>query len=551
MIGLTDRWDACSRTIYLQGRPSAFAYRGDTIALGLEHNVVLLDAITGVRTSALHGHADTILSIAFSSDGTLLVSRSKDDVVKLWDIQTGGLIRTFSRLPPFFISATSISPDGASIALGTTSGQIHLWDVRTGKLCLIATYQERQVKVISFSPVDPRRLISSSGGATVLQWDVDGHQIGTSHFDGYRVDDISYALDGTRFVSCGGEAATVRDSESGAMMVKIRAPGPGSLSKCCFSPDGKFVACGGGVTIYVWDITTSQARLVRSLVGHLDSVIFLAFSSSLVSGSLDRSVKFRQSSNLLAESETTGHTAPLSPRDTAQISSVKIFAKDRTIVTSDQSGVVKTWDLITGTCKSSFSTPAGGSHDTHLKGETLIIVWHTRYQYIVWDIYNDKIFLALDSSVADIKDLKISEDGSKIFGLGETYIEVLSTKGAETRRVDLEGRSITNFFVRGWRVGINHSCSMGWDFGASEVPSFGEFPDGPRLDLVDRSRGNVAERRWIEDTVTKKAVFHLPEKYMKPGTKVEWDGQYLFVLSESEEAVVIDFDSVQCALDET
>ena len=34
-------------------------------------------------------------SLAFSLDGTLLVSGSEDGAIKLWDVQTGGVVKTF------------------------------------------------------------------------------------------------------------------------------------------------------------------------------------------------------------------------------------------------------------------------------------------------------------------------------------------------------------------------------------------------------------------------------------------------------------------------
>ena len=550
LTGLPDRWDACSRTINLQGKPSAFAYQGNTIAVGLKSNVVLLDAITGVRMSALYGHTDTILSITFSLDGTLLVSRSKDETVKLWDIQTGGLIRTFSDHTRL-VSAASISPDGTTIALGTTSGSICLWDVRTGRCHPIATLQGRKVNVVGFSPSDSRRFISSSGVATVQQWDVDGHQVGTSCYEECRVDDLTYASDGTRFVSCGQEVATVRDSESGEVVVKL---GGQSLSRCCFSPDGRFVACGGDTTIYVWDITTSGARPIKPLVGHSKHITFLTFSSSLVSGSSDQSVKFWQSSNFLAESAATDHVATFPLRGPVPIRSVNLFAGDNTVVTSDESGVVKTWEIITGTCKSSFSTPAEGPRDTHLEGDALTIVWRTsnksQHQYHIWDVYKGQLLRTSRKFNSDIENLKISGDGAKIFGLGDHHIEAVSMETGDALRVWLKGRRASNFFVRGSKVGIDHSRGRGWDFVGSKVPEFGEFPDRPRLDLADRFTGDApVEPRWIEDTVSKRPVFHIPKKYAKPGTRVEWDGRYLLIWSESGEVAIMDFDPVQRALD--
>ena len=584
LMGLPDKWDACSRTISVQGKPSAFAYRGDTIAVGLGTSVELLDAITGAGTSALRGHTGTILSLTFSLDGTLLVSRSRDNTVKLWDIQTGGVIRTFSDHTST-VSSISISPDNATIALGTIDGSIRLWDVRTGKFHSITTRQKLKVNVVSFSPVDSRRLISTSWTGAIQQWDLDSKrvkefpgegyqadfQVGASYYEGYKVQlrasyyehngfyveasydegykvvDLAYASDGTRFVSCGGRAGRVRDSKSGELLYRLSGQ---NLSRCCFSPDGRFIACGGDATMDIWNASNQKAPPVTTLVGHSNVITFLDFSSSLISGSMDKSVKFWQSSGFLEETETVGRVAvPL--RGLESIRSVNLFTEDNTVVTSDESGVVKTWDVTTGTHISSFSTPAEGPSDTHLEGDTLIIVWRSSRQkhYHIWDVYKGQLLRKFGIRSPDIRDIKISGDGSTIFGLTNTYIEALCAEGAEARRVELGGRSASNFFVRGSKVGINHSRGMGWDFGVSEVPSFGEFADRPRLDLVDQTRGSAVEPRWIEDTVTKRAVFHLPEKYLKPGTKVEWDGRHLLVWSKSGEVVVMDFDSVQRALD--
>ena len=122
-MGLPDKWDTYSRTIMFEDYPSASAHWGDTIAIGLRRDVVFLDVITGIRTSVLCGHTDSIHSLAFSQDGTLLMSGSIDGTVRVWDVQTGGVIRTFDR-KPWVNSPDSISSDGAVVALGTEDGEI-------------------------------------------------------------------------------------------------------------------------------------------------------------------------------------------------------------------------------------------------------------------------------------------------------------------------------------------------------------------------------------------------------------------------------------------
>ena len=550
LVGLPDRWEACSRTIFLRDEPSAFAYLGDTMAVGLGSQVKLIDAITGAGTSVLRGHTNTILSIDFSLDGTLLISRSKDNTVNLWDIQTGGVIRTFSD-HTCIVSAVAISPDGTTIILGTTDGSIRLWDVRTGECHPIKTRLGGRVNVVRFSPADSRRFMFSSRGG-IQQLDVDGHEAGTSCREYHRSADLAYSSDGNRFVYCGTSGATVRDSNSGAMVVALVHQ---NLSHCCFSPDGRFVACSCGTAICIWDITIRETPLAKYQSGHSEFITFLAFPSTLVSGSSDRSVKFWQSSSFLAIPKTTDHVAALGMDFSDPIVSVKLFAEHNTLVTSHKSGWVKTWNLTMWTRKK-FVIPASGRHDTHLDGNTFTIAWYADtgngYQYHLWDVYKSRLLWVRGFSRPSpfINDLKISQDGSKIFGLTDTHIEILCTQRSEARRVELGGRRASNLFVRGSQVGISNSSSMGWDFGASEVPSFGELPDWPRLNLVDRSRGGAVEPCGIEDAVTKRAVFHLPETYMKLGTKVEWDGRYLLICSSHKKViVVIDFDSVQRSLD--
>ena len=103
---------------------------------------MLLDAVTGIRKLVLPGN---ITSLTSSLDGTLLVFGDKE-TVNLWDVQTGGVIKTFG----CDISA-SISPDGTTITLGTGDGAIRLWDIQTVNTRSIETH-DSGVTFITFSP---------------------------------------------------------------------------------------------------------------------------------------------------------------------------------------------------------------------------------------------------------------------------------------------------------------------------------------------------------------------------------------------------------------
>ena len=517
------------------------------MAVGVKSNVMLLDAITGIQKSALSGHTSTISSLAFSLDGTLLISGSDDKTAKLWDVQTGGVIRTFGD-KTLVVSAASISPDGFTIALGTSSGEIRLWNIRTEEYHSFEAGHNRRVTNIVFSPVNSRHLLSSSLDKTVRQWGTDGHQIGTSYLQKDRVNGLAYSMDGTRFVSCGERVVTIRDSESGEVVVKLNGPDGTTLYRCCFSPDGRFVACAAGESICVWDITTSGAPLVGCLTGHSSSVTFTAFPSSLISGSLDQSVKFWQSSSFSAESMTTDDMTAWG--GSASIVSAKLFAEDGVVVTCDSSGVVKTWDLMTGTCKLSSSAPVKGQLDTHLAGETLILVWYSDIsgEYHIWDVYKGQLLRKVDDPLPspDLGGLKISGDGTKIFRQGPRSVRAVSMQtGEDAGRVQHGSEGAYPFFVHGSQVRIEYSRGRGWDFGGPTVSGLREFADRPRLDLVEPPPGGKIKPRWIEDIVTKTPVFFLPGRYTGVHAQIEWDGRYLLVWSLSgQDIVVMDFDRV-------
>ena len=82
------------------------------------------------------GHSARIHAIAFSPDGRLLASASRDGFILLWDPETGepaGRPLAGNRDPRAeragSVFAMDFSPDGCLLAWGSVDRKIHVWDL--------------------------------------------------------------------------------------------------------------------------------------------------------------------------------------------------------------------------------------------------------------------------------------------------------------------------------------------------------------------------------------------------------------------------------------
>ena len=68
-------------------------------------------------------------SVAYSPDGTIIVSGSSDDTVRLWDARTGEHMTVLTGHRSF-VKSVAFSPDGATLATGSMDSTIFLWKLR-------------------------------------------------------------------------------------------------------------------------------------------------------------------------------------------------------------------------------------------------------------------------------------------------------------------------------------------------------------------------------------------------------------------------------------
>ena len=138
-------------------------------------------------------------SVAFSPDGTRIVTGSSDRRSKVWDADKGQEALTLKGHTGC-VNSVAFSPDGKRIASGSKDKTLKVWDATSGKVTLTLNGQTKVVKQKSparrklFPPFEKEEVINTVASSPVnsVAFSPDGKRIASGSADGLvRVWDIS------------------------------------------------------------------------------------------------------------------------------------------------------------------------------------------------------------------------------------------------------------------------------------------------------------------------------------------------------------------------
>ena len=287
----------------------------------------------------LEGHTNVVASVAFSRDSSQLISGSWDRSVRVWNVETGKPIQTFSGhrdwvfdlvvkqdgsllsasqntirhwrpaeeevevfggLGGATVNAVAFSTDGRLVATGGRDGTVKVWQVGDDAPQAVFTGFESWVSCLAISP-DHKTWVTATRGGHIRLFDLAEKQPGSELAAPSGQQVLALAINPAGDVlAAGGIDTTVRlfDLAGGKEAGKLTGH-RGVITALAWSADGKQIASGDRHgPIKVWSYAGGN-QLVATLPGHSDkqlgfTVTALAFSpngSLLASGSYDKSVK--------------------------------------------------------------------------------------------------------------------------------------------------------------------------------------------------------------------------------------------------------------------
>ncbi|MCB9457089.1 MAG: protein kinase [Anaerolineaceae bacterium] len=319
----------------------------------------------------MSGHEDAVRSVAFSVDGTLLASGSRDKTIRLWDVATHQAIGNPLNGHTGWVNSVAFNPDGGMLASGSADGTVRLWDVTSEAAIgdpLLG--HEDAVWSVAFSP-SGQLLASGSADTTIILWDVT---TGTA-----------------LFAPLAGHEDTVYS--------------------VAFSPDGKILASGSAdATIILWDVATGMP-LNEPLFGHQNWILSLVFSPDgkrLASSDIDGRI-------ILWDTTTWDVIREIDSGHTDYIRSLSFSPDGTLLASSSDDGTIRLWDTMTGRMAESPLDGQRGTvwsvafgHDTHTLaasgGDGTVILWDTKRAML-----DERVFTGHTDAIAS---LSFSPDGT-------------------------------------------------------------------------------------------------------------------------------------------
>jgi len=508
----------------------AFSPDGTFLVTGHDDNQIRLWRVAdGQLLWKCQEHQNWVVSVAFSSDGQIIASGSADKTIKLWDSNNGQCLNTLHGHKDW-VRSVAFSPEGKILASGSSDKTIKLWNIEDASNCQCLNTLEGHtnwVRSVAFS-FDGQILASSSADSSIKLWDLQNVYNcqclntlqGQQGHIGW-VQSVAFSPDGQILASCSSDQ-TVKLWDIGDILncqcLNTLKGHTNWVWEIAFSDDGQTLAsCSSDKTIKLWDVSTGQC--LNTLQGHTNWVISVTFSpdgKTLASGSTDQAVKFWNVRKGRCLKTWQGYTN--------YVQSVSFSPDGKTLASGTTDRMVRLWDVGTGQCLKKFQ-----GHQDFVQsvifspdGKTLVSCSGDR-TIRVWDIMSNECIKILEGHTDWIWSVAISPDTQTVISGSEDH----------TARV--------------WNIKTGQ-CRSSWLEHQKAVRSVAFGPDGQTLAT---GSGDTTIRVW--DVVAGQCLQTLPRQPEKMGhTSRVWsvifspDGQVLASGSGDNTAKLWDVTTGEC-----
>lgn len=257
----------------------AFASGGTLLSGAPDGRAVVWNATSEWQLLGVFGHdnaaeslADRVLGLDFSRDGRLLVTAggipSRAGELKIWNVSDRRLVREIPSAHADTIFAAKFSPDGKHLATASADRLVRVWNLESGEVA--RTYAGHTAHVLSVAwKGDGKQLVSSGADNMLKLWDFEtGLPVRTMKGTTYRIG--SYKGEVTNVAFIGASEQILAASGDGTVRlhrttsendILTFAGSKGYQYAVAATPDGRVLLSGGADGVLrLWSGQTSQLK---------------------------------------------------------------------------------------------------------------------------------------------------------------------------------------------------------------------------------------------------------------------------------------------------
>ena len=136
-----------------------------------DRSIRIWDLNTGELLRTLTGYSANVRALTIFPEQELIASVTVDDTVRIWDFVTGETVSVLSEHSNGIISV-AVSPDSKILAVGDSDKKVTLWNLHTGEVGVIRGFPDYVFSLAITTNVitSSRILLVGCGGGTIVAW---------------------------------------------------------------------------------------------------------------------------------------------------------------------------------------------------------------------------------------------------------------------------------------------------------------------------------------------------------------------------------------------